>query len=86
MMLRMPRALEMKARGVGTQVWKVEERWVRKGETGVQCSGRLDVVKESWGDIVGMASVRGLMCASILLFCPPPSQECCGQCLNAMRK
>ncbi len=39
-MLRVPRAVEMKASGVGTQVCKVDEKAVRKSFVGVQWSGR----------------------------------------------
>ena len=39
-MLRVPRAVEMKASGVGMQVWKVDESPTRKPFVGVQWSGR----------------------------------------------
>ena len=41
MMLRMPRAVDKKAREVGTQEWKAEENLIRYWLVGVQCSGRL---------------------------------------------
>ena len=40
-MLKMPRAMDKKARDVGTQEWKAEERLMRYRLLGVQCSGRL---------------------------------------------
>ena len=40
-MLRMPRAVDKKARDVGTQEWKAEEKLTRYRLVGVQCSGRL---------------------------------------------
>ena len=40
-MLRMPRAVDRKAREVGTQEWKAEENLIRYWLVGVQCSGRL---------------------------------------------
>ena len=43
-MLRMPRSVETKARSVGTQDWKAEERLTRYRLVGVQCSGRLEEV------------------------------------------
>lgn len=41
MMLKMPRAVDRKARDVGTQEWKAEEKLTRYWLLGVQCSGRL---------------------------------------------
>ena len=40
-MLKIPRAVDRKARDVGTQELKAEERWRRYWLTGVQWSGRL---------------------------------------------
>lgn len=42
-MLRKPREVDRKARGVGMQVLKLEETLTRKEFVGVQCSGRLDM-------------------------------------------
>lgn len=39
-MLRVPRREDRKARFVGTQVWKVEEKRKRKSDSGSQCAGR----------------------------------------------
>jgi len=39
--------METKARGLGTQVWKREEKWCRNGVVGVQYGGRVGV-KISW--------------------------------------
>ena len=39
-MLKMPRAVDIKARDVGTQEWKAEEKLMRYWLVGVQCSGR----------------------------------------------
>ena len=41
MMLKMPRAVDRKARDVGTHEWKAEEKLMRYWLVGVQCSGRL---------------------------------------------
>ena len=41
MMLKIPRAVDRKARDVGTQEWKAEEKSIRYWLVGVQCSGRL---------------------------------------------
>ena len=38
----MPRDVDRKARGVGTQVWNAEENLTRAWLVGVQCSGRLE--------------------------------------------
>jgi hypothetical protein len=38
-MLQVPNNEERKARFVGTQVCKVEERWYRKSLAGSQCAG-----------------------------------------------
>ena len=35
-MLREPSKMDRKARGVGTQLWNVEEMWKRKSFVGVQ--------------------------------------------------
>lgn len=43
-MLKMPRAVDRKAREVGTQEWKAEEKSMRYWLVGVQCSGRLTQV------------------------------------------
>ena len=40
-MLKMPRAVDRKARDVGMQEWKAEEKLTRYWLVGVQCSGRL---------------------------------------------
>lgn len=40
-MLKMPRAVDRKARDVGMQEWKAEEKLMRYWLVGVQCSGRL---------------------------------------------
>lgn len=42
-MERQPRMVEMKARGVGMQVLKVDENWVRNQLVGVQWGGRSGV-------------------------------------------
>lgn len=41
MILKMPRAVDRKARDVGTHEWKAEEKLTRYWLVGVQCSGRL---------------------------------------------
>ena len=41
MILKMPRAVDRKARDVGTHDWKAEEKLTRYWLVGVQCSGRL---------------------------------------------
>lgn len=41
MMLKMPRAVDRKAREVGTHEWKAEEKVMRYWLVGVQCFGRL---------------------------------------------
>lgn len=51
-MLSVPRAVERRASGVGTQVWKYDENARRKGVVGVQCSGRLPAKTECKRDIV----------------------------------
>ena len=53
-MLRMPRAVDRKAREVGTQEWKTEENLARYRLVGVQCSGRLTQIPSGYDrDIVG---------------------------------
>ncbi len=47
MMLKMPRAVDKKARDVGTQEWKAEEKLMRYWLVGVQCSGRFAKVPRS---------------------------------------
>ena len=44
-MERRPRAVDTAARGVGIQVWKMLEMWLRKGVVGSQWSGSAWVVK-----------------------------------------
>lgn len=39
-MLKMPRAVDRKARDVGTQEWKAEEKLMRYWLVGAQCPGR----------------------------------------------
>jgi hypothetical protein len=40
MMLHVPRMVERRARFVGTQVWREEERLYRKSFAGSQCAGK----------------------------------------------
>ena len=47
MMLKMPRAVDKKARDVGTQERKAEEKLMRYWLVGVQCSGRFANVPRS---------------------------------------
>lgn len=51
-MLRTPSSVERKAKGVGTQVWKSVEKFVRNPLVGVQWSGILV------GNIAKKAEVR----------------------------
>ena len=48
-MLAIPRAVDKKARDVGTHEWKAEEKLMRYWLVGVQCSGRLTQVPK-WDD------------------------------------
>lgn len=57
MILKMPRAVDRKARDVGTHDWKAEEKLTRYWLVGVQCSGRLVQVLSS-DDSVIMALFR----------------------------
>ena len=59
-MLRMPRAVDRKAREVGTQEWKAEEKLVRYWLVGVQCSGKLARFPSGYGrDIAGFDASKG---------------------------
>lgn len=44
-MLRVPRAEEIAAKGVGIQMWRCEETAFRNGDVGSQWSGRVAVSK-----------------------------------------
>ena len=53
-MLKRPRAVDRKAKEVGTQEWKAEEKLARHWLVGVQCSGRLTQIPSGYDrDIAG---------------------------------